>query len=385
MNRPDKFKLDDSATNPADTDRAQVQKTQITFDAPAEREKQPDRISIREVAREAGVSVATVSMVMNNNPRISRATHLRVRKMIERLGYQPNRMAQSLSGRYTQSLAVMLPPLRHAFADAYFGEILSGIADRAGKLGHKLLLEQAKPQFIREGKHLELFERRFVDGVLCLGFNEKHHFLQDFCAKEFPAVIVDNRLSHTPCDFVVCDYRLGAQQAMNCLLQLGHRNIGLIYAAPESFTAREVADVYLTRLQEADSPTDATRRHDGCFTDEGGAAAAEQILAAHPDTTALFCGNDKMALGALRYLTSAGKRVPQDVSVIGCDDIQHLAYVSPSLTTIHLPLYELGVLACDKLIERIRGKSEHIAETLPTHLVLRESTGIVPTRSAESP
>ncbi|MGC8553073.1 MAG: LacI family DNA-binding transcriptional regulator [Phycisphaerae bacterium] len=385
MSKPDKFKLDDSPSHPADTDGDDAQKTHITFDAPAEREKQPERVGIREVAREAGVSVATVSMVMNNNPRISRATHLRVQKMIERLGYRPNRMAQSLSGRYTQSLAVMLPPLRHAFADAYFGEILSGIADRAGKLGHKLLLEQAKPQFIREGKHLELFERRFVDGVLCLGFNEKHRFLEDFCAKEFPAVIVDNRLIQTPCDFVVCDYRLGAQQAMNCLLQLGHRNIGLIYAAPESFTAREVADVYLTRLQEADCPTDATRRHDGCFTDEGGAAAAARILAAHPDTTAVFCGNDKMALGALRYLTGAGKRVPQDVSVIGCDDIQHLAYVSPSLTTVHLPLYDLGVLACDKLVEKIRGKSEHIAETLPTHLVLRESTGIVPTRNAESP
>ena len=385
MNRTNKLKPDGSSTTAPTVNHTNTQATHITFDAPAEREKQSERVSIREVAREAGVSVATVSMVMNHNPRISRATHLRVQKMIDRLGYQPNRLAQSLSGRYTQSLAVMLPPLRHAFADAYFGEILSGIADRAGKLGHKLLLEQAKPQFIREGKHLELFERRFVDGVLCLGFNEKHRFLEDFCSKEFPAVIVDNRLIQTPCDFVVCDYRLGAQQAMNCLLQLGHRNIGLIYAAPESFTAREVAEVYLTRLQEAGCPTDVTRRRDGCFTDEGGAAAAKQILAAHPDTTALFCGNDKMALGALRYLTSTGKRVPQDVSVIGCDDIQHLAYVSPSLTTVHLPLYELGVLACDKLVEKIRGKSEHIAETLPTHLVLRESTGIVPTRNAESP
>ena len=100
-------------------------------------------VSLRDVARMAKVSVATVSMVLNDNPRISRATHLRVQRLMERMGYQPNRLAQSLSGRYTNVLAVLLPALRHAFADAYFGELISGICDRAGKLGYKVMLEQA--------------------------------------------------------------------------------------------------------------------------------------------------------------------------------------------------------------------------------------------------
>src|SRR5690242_6297141 len=116
------------------------------------------KISMREVARLAKVSVATVSMVLNDNPRISRATHLKVQRMIDRLGYRPNRLAQSLSGRYTQVLAVMLPALRHAFADAYFGELISGICDRAGKMGYKVMLEQAKPDFIKERQHIEIFE-----------------------------------------------------------------------------------------------------------------------------------------------------------------------------------------------------------------------------------
>ena len=107
----------------------------------------------------AKVSVATVSMVLNDNPRISRATHMKVQRLIERMGYQPNRLAQSLSSRYTRVLAVLLPALRHAFADAYFGELISGICDRAGKLGYKVMLEQAKPEFIKERKHLEIFER----------------------------------------------------------------------------------------------------------------------------------------------------------------------------------------------------------------------------------
>src|SRR3989442_15393309 len=97
------------------------------------------KVSMREVARLAKVSVATVSMVLNDNPRISRATHMRVQRLIDRLGYRPNRSAQSLSGRYTQVLAVLLPALRHAFADAYFGELISGICDRAGKMGYKVI------------------------------------------------------------------------------------------------------------------------------------------------------------------------------------------------------------------------------------------------------
>src|SRR5688500_7030292 len=139
-----------------------------------------NKISMREVARLAKVSVATVSMVLNDNPRISRATHMRVQRLIERMGYQPNRLAQSLSSRYTGVLAVLVPALRHAFADAYFGELISGICDRAGKMGYKVMLEQAKPEFVKDRKHVQIFERRYVDGVLCLGTTDRNHFLEDF-------------------------------------------------------------------------------------------------------------------------------------------------------------------------------------------------------------
>src|SRR3954454_19776916 len=149
-------------------------------------------ISLRDVAREAKVSVATVSMVLNENPRISRATQMRVQRLIERMGYQPNRLAQSLSSKYTCVLAVLLPVVRHAFADAYFGELISGICDRAGKLGYKIMLEQAKPELLKEKKHIELFERRYIDGLLVLGMNERHGFLHDFDCGRYPHVVVDN-------------------------------------------------------------------------------------------------------------------------------------------------------------------------------------------------
>src|SRR5690349_831860 len=153
------------------------------------------KVSMREVARLAKVSVATVSMVLNDNPRISRATHMRVQRLIDRLGYRPNRLAQSLSGRYTQVLAVLLPALRHAFADAYFGELISGICDRAGKLGYKVILEQAKPEFLKNREYIEIFERRYVDGILALGCNDRHAFLKDFAGGKYPLVVVDNYFS----------------------------------------------------------------------------------------------------------------------------------------------------------------------------------------------
>jgi DNA-binding LacI/PurR family transcriptional regulator len=334
-------------------------------------------VSLRDVARMAKVSVATVSMVLNDNPRISRATHLRVQRLMDRMGYQPNRLAQSLSGRYTQVLAVLLPALRHAFADAYFGELISGICDRAGKLGYKVMLEQAKPEFIKERKYIEIFERRYVDGILCLGTNDRHHYLEDFSGGKYPALVVDNYFDQWKLDHTACDYQSGAEQVMNYLLQLGHRRIALLTAASEITTARAVRDVYLQRLAAAGVTADQSWMEDGKFTEDGGAEATRLILQRHPEVTAIFAGNDKMAIGALHLLSRLGVEVPRDISVVGFDDLQHAAFVTPSLTTVHLPLYQVGSLACERLVERIRGKTESVSEVLSTHLVVRDSTAMV--------
>ncbi|QQE12966.1 LacI family DNA-binding transcriptional regulator [Planctomycetota bacterium] len=334
------------------------------------------RVGIREIARQAGVSVATVSMVLNNNPKITEATRQKVNKVIDRVGYRPNRLAQSLSGRYTRVISILMPTLRHAMADPYFGELISGICDRAARLGHKVMLEHAKPDFIRERRHIELFERRFVDGVLCIGFNDRHAFMKDFIENDHPMVVVNNMFPQWGLDHVVCDYRSGAEQVMTYLQQLGHKKIGLVHGAPEVFTAREIIEVYKRRMTTVTGGFDTSWMADGRFTEEHGAEATKKLLEAHPDMTAIFASNDKMAMGAIHYANRHGRSVPSDLSIVGFDDIQYTAFVNPTLTTVHLPLYELGVLACERLVERIRGKSERVREVLPTHLVLRESTSL---------
>ena len=338
-------------------------------------------VSLRDVAREAKVSAATVSMVLNGNPRISRATAARVQRIVERMGYQPNRLAQSLSSKQTQVVAVMLPAIRHAFADAYFGEIISGICDQAHKIGHKVMLEQAGREFIAAKQHIRLFDRRYVDGVLCLGMHDHCHWLADFEPAGCPAVLVDGALKpgavpEQKIDAVICDYVSGAEQMMNYLLQLGHRRIGMITGGQDVETARRVKAVFQKRLKQAglDCP-------DGCvvesdFTEKGGAEAFRKLAADCKDLTALFCGNDKMAIGAMHQAIRSGRRVPEDLSVVGFDNLRHAAFVNPTLTTIHLPLYEAGVLAMERLVERINGRPEPVADVLATHLVVRQSTAM---------
>ena len=333
-------------------------------------------VSLRDVAKEAKVSVATVSMALNGHPRISRATSTRIQRLVDRMGYQPNRLAQSLSSKHTNVIAIMLPPLRHAFADAYFGEVISGICDKAGKMGYKVMLEQAKPEFIKDKQHVRIFERRYVDGVLCLGMNDRHRWLADFQASGCPAMLVDNSLDDHRMDHVHSDYASGAEQVMNYLLQLGHRKIGLITAAPQIKTARLVRGMYERMQNEQHIATDESLIADGEFTEEGGADAAKRLIETHPDMTAIFAGNDKMAIGAMHQLSALGFHVPKDVSVVGFDDLRHAAFVNPTLTTIHLPLYEVGSMAMERLVERIHGRTEPVDEVLPTHLVVRQSTAM---------
>ena len=160
------------------------------------------------------------------------------------------------------------------------------------------MLEQAKPEFIKERKHLEMYERRFVDGILALGVNDRHHFLSEFVDRKHPLVVTDNYFDKQwDLDYVVCHYAQGAAQVMDYLAQLGHRKIGLIHGAEGVRTAQDVIDAYDKKLKSLGIELAPNWKQDGRFTEEGGAQAAASLMKNHPDLTAIFAGNDKMALG----------------------------------------------------------------------------------------
>jgi LacI family transcriptional regulator len=338
-------------------------------------------VSIRDVAEASGVSLTTVSLVLNNSDaRISQPTRERVLDTIARLGYRPNRLAQGLQNRRSNILAILVPHLKHTFADPYFGELISGVYERATRAGYKILLEAAGRQFIRQRRFLDLFDRCFVDGMLFMGATDEHRFLHQFQDRARPFLLVNS--IRADLDYVAADYASAGQLAADHLIQLGHRQIGMIHGASDVETSRQLMRSFVARLTEngIDLPND--RMVDGLYTEEGGADAAEALITRHPNLTAVFTGNDKMAAGAIQRLQALNHRVPQDVSVIGCDDMYHMRFVTPSLTTIRTPLFELGRRACQRLIDRLRGQADQpCQEVIPVELVARQSTGPVPRSS----
>jgi len=337
---------------------------------------QKKRSTIKDVAEGSGVSISTVSLVLNGNPRISAATRERVLKTIQHLSYQPNRMAQTLAWRHTRTLAILIPQLKHGFADVYFGEIVSGIYDQACKLGYKVLLEVACTEFVETKEYLHLFDQKFVDGILFIGANSRHRFLEDFSDGTRPMLMVNNYSKEFDLNYVVSNYRRGAWQAAQHLVQLGHQRIGLISGGLlEIQTCHDILESFVEVLAEHGIALEPDRIVNGGLTEEGGMKAAEQLLSQNPQLTAIFALNDKMALGAIKKLTELGFRVPQDMAVVGFDDIPQANFSIPGLTTVHQPLYEIGRQSCDRLIELIHRKVKRVQDVVPIHLVVRESCG----------
>jgi len=344
----------------------------------------PRRTNIRDVARASGVSPTTVSLILNNlDQRISEATRQRVREAMDRLHYRPNRLAQGLQTRRSGVLAVVVPELRHTFADVYFGELISGIYDKASRLGYQIMLEVARPEFVRTKKYSELFDRCFIDGMVFIGSNDRHEFVADFAGGQYPFVLANNYFREHDLNHVVCDYWQAGRLVAGCLAKLGHRRIGMIHGALDVQTARDLQASFAAGLAEHGVRLEERLMVDGMFTEEGGGQAVVELLRRDPELTAVFAGNDKMAIGAVHQLLEMGRRVPEDISVIGCDDIPQAPYITPSLTTVRMPLYELGMRACERLVQLIRGQIDRCREVMPVELIHRSSV-CAPARAGEA-
>lgn len=341
------------------------------------------RVSIRDVANASGVSLTTVSLVLNkNDARISEPTRQRVLQAMDRLGYTPSRLARGLPTRRANTLAVLVPALQNAFADAYFGEIISGIYEAAAERGYRILLEVARREFIRRKSYEVLLEDCSVDGILFIGSTEEHRFLVEFDNSPKPLMVVNNWFDQWSLNHVVCDYEQAGQIAADHLADLGHTRIGHI-SGPSNVvrTSRALSDAFLARLSERGIQLGSDMIVDGEFMVETGILAARELMERDPQLTAIFASNDKMAIGAMRAIRDTGRVPGVDIGVLGCDDIAQAALVDPPLSTIRLNFTEVGSHACDRLLDLVEGRIEtnesgmprRIAERMPVHLVERES------------
>lgn len=328
------------------------------------------RVTIAEVAREAGVSLQTVSRAINNKGEISEETRQRVLRVARRLGFRPSHIARGLVTRKTLTVALVVPDI----ANPFFAEIARGAEDAAHDAGYSLLLGNTIEDPQRETDVLYALEEKCVDGIILCSSRLAAAALADI-ASRLPALVLVNR--HVPSEAVATvrvDDAAGAQSATRHLLVSGRRRIGFLAGPPAAHSGQERARGYRQAIEHLGMAVDPSFSvHCAPFM-ESGRTAMEALLAAHPDLDAVFCYNDLVAVGALQACTALRRQVPHEVAVIGCDDILLASLVTPPLSTLRVDKREIGSAALHLLLDRIDGCSDKCREVvLEPQLILRAS------------
>jgi LacI family transcriptional regulator len=337
------------------------------------------RVTIKEVAQAAGVSTQTVSRVLNERPDVSEKTRQRILDIIADLDYSPNVIARSLIRGRSHTVGVV------GYGLGYYGpsRVITGIERRVNDLGYSLLLSLLREPESNDGEAIfhSLLARQ-VDGIIWaipeIGTN------RDWLAEQLhrlsvPVVFI-NMHAKTSVPVVAVDNRFGGQIATEHLLQQGYRNIGIITGPPSWWEAMQRKQGWMDAMHAAGIEDLESLQASGDWYPSSGACALEELLTNRPDLEAVFACNDPMAAGALHAAQRLGRKVPQDLAIVGFDDVPEAAYYCPSLTTISQPLVELGGQAVDLLIRVLQSleadeEMDHSESVwLKPQLVVRESS-----------
>ena len=329
------------------------------------------RVTIGDVAELAGVSYQTVSRVINDKPDVSATTRQRIQDIIAETGYRPSHIARSLATARTATIGLVVPDISNPF----FSAIARGVEQVASTQGYTVLLCSTGEDASRELEVLHMLDERYVDGVIVCGLREEDALLQQALSLFRAVVLVNRRLADETIPAIMVDDVLGGYVATQHLLQLEHTAVGFMAGPPTSYSGARRLQGYDQALVEA-----GIVRQDGwiqhCIpTVAGGGTAVRQLLANHPELSALFCYNDLVAVGAMRHCMTAGRRVPEDIAIVGFDDIMLAGLISPALTTCHVPRVEMGSQAVSMLFDCMKDDAGGCHEiVIDPELVVRAST-----------
>ncbi len=328
--------------------------------------------TIKEVAREAGVSVATVSRVFNDKGPVRTETRRRILEVAERLRYTPHGAARSLITNETHTVSVLLPDLHGEF----FSEVMRGIDSTAHGSGYHLLVASSHNDHA-EIKALLRAMRGRVDGLIIMSPDVDAHTLESNLPESLPILLLNCLVDGTSFDSINVDNHGGAFAMVRHLAGLGHRRIALIKGAPMNYDARERLRGYRDAVAALGLDAAPELEIDGDFSEEAGYRAGRRALALAPRPSAVFATNDAMAIGCLYALREAGVSVPGDLALAGFDDIPIARYMTPPLTSVSVSIAELGARAMQRLLASVKARNAHERrhETLPTTLVVRGSCG----------
>jgi LacI family transcriptional regulator len=330
----------------------------------------PAKVTLSDVATVAKVDRSVVSRVVNGDPNLNvrPETRRRVQEAIERLGYRPNAAARSLRTARAYMFGLIIPD----FANPVYAEIIKGAEQAAGRLGYGLMTASSGEVSSGRRHYLDLLAQNRVDGLLFAG-EESGHELERLRAAKVPWLLVNRRVkgSHR---YVVLDDERASRLAVDHLAALGHRGIGHLAGPEEADTARRRYSGYVAAMRRAGLEVDRRHVAHAGYTPAGGAAAMRELLSAPQPPTAVLVANAASAVGALHAAHAAGLAVPRDISVIAVHDMALAGHLVPALTTVRMPLKELGSRALDLLAHH--DPDDEITEvvTEPVEVVVRDST-----------
>jgi len=335
-------------------------------------------LTIKDIAKAAGVSVTTVSRALNGYDDVNERTRQKIKTIADQMGYSPNMAARYLISKKTNTLGLLLSNVtRDSSKDNIAFEVLCGINDRSGELDYDLVLFSTTPQKQTTKSYKTLCQERGVDGVIIMGMRLDDPYLKEIVTSNIPCVLIDIQLEGPNVGYVTSDNSSGSVAAVRHLLESGHRHIAMINGHAQADVSILRLEGYKQALAEHGIAFDDSLVVNGRFSEQGGKEAASRILTSNPEVTAIFCASDLMAIGAIQGIKEMGKSVPEDISVIGFDNIDLASYYSPALTTVHQHKYELGYHSAQVLIDMLENKEATHHVMLPTELIPRDSVRVL--------
>jgi DNA-binding LacI/PurR family transcriptional regulator len=338
-------------------------------------QRRPDPVyrptSIKDIARKANVSFSTVSRALQNSPLISRPTAERIQKIARESGYRASAVARGLVTRRTKTIGVVVTSI----ADPFVSEVVDGIEECCNDHGYSVILANSNADPDRERNVVQAFYERRVDGIVVTSSRVGALYIPLLSEMRVPIVLVNNQHPGEFVHSVMIENVQASREATNHLIQLGHRRIAYLGDRFGHQSDTERFSGYRQALDNSGLPFVPELVVHGDGKSEEAIAAAEFLLRLPEPPTAVFCYNDMTALGVLRALRARKLQVPDDISVVGFDDLFIASYTDPPLTTVHQPRRRMGVLAMESLLRLMRGEDPSPAITVTAELVVRESSG----------
>lgn len=329
--------------------------------------------TIQDVAKRAGVASITVSRVINNSGYFSEETRKRVEDAIAELGYVPNRLARGLRIKQTNILALILTDITNPF----FTTVARGVEDAAGEVGFTVTFCNTDESITKERKYLEVLLQQQVDGILLVPAGSSPDSVQYAQKYSTPVVILDRRIPDVSTDSVRCDSEEGAYKLVRLLQELGHRRIAILGGPEGISTADDRLAGYRRAMAEIGQKEDGNLVQSGSFTMSSGYEMVRIAVAKTPRPTAIFAANNFLTIGALRGLQDCELKVPEDVALVGFDDLPPSLTTFPFLTVAAQPAYEIAQIATKLLLARLTGEAPETYQEiiLQTELIIRQSSG----------